>query len=88
MILKAIKKVKSKGKLDYDRFVTDFAMIDRAFWIIIIAVVICKVSIVNMNIQVYNIFNSQLLCEYLIQLCVDNESLVACLPKFSIVKNN
>lgn len=31
MILKAIKKVKSKGKLDYDRFVTDFAMIDRAF---------------------------------------------------------
>ena len=28
MILKAIKKVKSKGKFDYERFVTDFMMVD------------------------------------------------------------
>lgn len=28
MILKAIKKVKSKGKFDYDRFAADFAMLE------------------------------------------------------------
>lgn len=28
MILKAIKKVKSKGKFDYNRFVIDFAMLE------------------------------------------------------------
>ena len=28
MVLKAVKKVKAKGKFDYERFVTDFKMVE------------------------------------------------------------